>query len=101
MSLSSRRYLVSGTVQGVGYRAFAQRVARELSLAGWVRNLPDGTVEALAHGPTPRLKRFATELRIGPPRAEVLDVRVEEVAATATVSGGAATGAKLEGFHIR
>jgi acylphosphatase len=78
-------------VQGVGYRYFALRVARELKLAGWVRNLADGRVEALASGPVARLKRFDSELRIGPPRAEVKSVETEDVAADA----------KLEGFHIR
>jgi acylphosphatase len=101
MTTASRRYIVLGTVQGVGYRAFAQRVARDLQLTGWVRNLPDGTVEALAHGTVARLDRFAVELRIGPDRAQVGEVRVEDVAAGAAVSGGTGPGAKLEGFQIR
>jgi acylphosphatase len=88
---SARRYLISGRVQGVGYRYFASTVAREVRLAGWVRNLPDGRVEALAAGPTERLKRFESELRIGPPRAEVTSVEILDTA----------TDAKLEGFHIR
>lgn len=91
MASGVRRYVISGKVQGVGYRYFASRVARELKLAGWVRNLPDGRVEALASGPVARLKRFDTELRIGPPRAEVTAVHVEEAAPDVT----------LEGFHIR
>jgi acylphosphatase len=78
-------------VQGVGYRYFTLRVARELKLNGWVRNLPDGSVEAVASGPVARLKRFDAELRIGPPRAEVRTVHIEEAPADA----------KLEGFHIR
>jgi acylphosphatase len=86
-----RRYVISGRVQGVGYRNFASRVARELKLSGWVRNLPDGRVEAIATGPPARLKRFDAELRIGPPRAEVTSVQVEE----APLDG------RLEGFHIR
>ena len=91
MAVGIRRYVISGRVQGVGYRYFATRVARELKLAGWVRNLPDGSVEALASGPIARLKRFDGELRIGPPRAEVRSVKVEEAPADV----------KLEGFHIR
>jgi acylphosphatase len=85
------RFVIQGTVQGVGYRNFAQRVARELRIAGWVRNLPDGSVEALACGPAAKLDRFAGELRIGPPRAEVRHVNAEEVA----------PGDKIVGFQIR
>lgn len=92
MALGTRRYFVSGKVQGVGYRNFAVRVARELHLSGWVRNLADGRVEALASGPTARLNRFVTELRIGPPRAEVSDIEVYD---------NAGADAKIEGFHIR
>jgi len=91
MAAGIRRYVISGKVQGVGYRYFTLRVARELKLTGWVRNLPDGRVEALAAGPIARLKRFDGELRIGPPRAEVRAVETEEAPADA----------KLEGFHIR
>jgi acylphosphatase len=91
MAAGVHKYVISGKVQGVGYRYFALRVARELKLAGWVKNLPDGRVEALASGPVARLKRFDAELRIGPPRAEVRAVEMEE-----TVTDG-----KLEGFHIR
>lgn len=91
MAAGVRRYVVSGKVQGVGYRYFTLRVARELKINGWVRNLPDGNVEAIASGPIARLKRFDAELRIGPPRAEVTAVAIEEVAADG----------KLEGFHIR
>jgi acylphosphatase len=91
MASGTRKYLVSGKVQGVGYRNFALRVARDLQLTGWVRNLPDGRVEALARGPLARLNRFVSELRIGPPRAEVTSVDIADIA----------TGDKLEGFHIR
>jgi acylphosphatase len=91
MAVGVRKFVISGKVQGVGYRYFTARVAREFGLAGWVRNLPDGRVEALATGQLARLKRFAAELRIGPPRAEVASVDVEDTA----------TDAKLEGFHIR
>jgi acylphosphatase len=91
MAAGVRKYVISGRVQGVGYRYHALRVARDLKLAGWVRNLPDGRVEALASGPAVKLKRFDAELRIGPPRADVKSVVVEEAAADG----------KLEGFHIR
>lgn len=48
----------SGTVQGVGFRFTVQRYARELNLAGWVRNVPDGRVEILAEGPQEKIQRF-------------------------------------------
>jgi acylphosphatase len=91
MAGGARRFVISGKVQGVGFRYFTTRVARELKLSGWVRNLPDGRVEALAAGPKARLERFQAELRIGPPRAEVASIEVAEAPADA----------KIEGFHIR
>ena len=87
---SARRYYVSGRVQGVGYRSFAQRAARELSLRGWARNLEDGRVEVVAMGGLRQLESLEGELRVGPPYAEVRRVEVEEIA-----------GVRIEGFHIR
>jgi acylphosphatase len=75
----ARRYFVSGTVQGVGYRFFAQRVAEELGLCGYVCNLPDGRVEALAIGTPAQLAKFRAELERGPGAAFVS--RVTEQAA--------------------
>ena len=49
--LVARRFVVSGRVQGVGYRFFADEAARVEGLSGWIRNLPDGRVEAFAEGP--------------------------------------------------
>ena len=62
---------IQGRVQGVGFRFFAQDVAQELDLAGWVRNLPDGSVEAYAEGPKEALEAFMQRLRHGPPMAKV------------------------------
>ena len=70
-----RRYLVHGEVQGVGFRYFAWRLATRLGLTGWVRNLPDGSVEALADGDPVDLTRFEAELRRGPPMASVTSVQ--------------------------
>ncbi|MBZ2177508.1 MAG: acylphosphatase [Acidobacteriota bacterium] len=79
-----RRYLIRGRVQGVGYRAFAQREAVRLGLRGWVRNLDDGSVEALAAGSASRLDEFEGSLHRGPRWAEVRGVdRHEEPAASA------------------
>jgi acylphosphatase len=74
---SSRRYYVSGTVQGVGYRYFAQRAAQLLRLTGYVRNLSDGRVEVYAIGRAESLAALRRELRRGPRAAFVSSV-VEE-----------------------
>ena len=68
------RALVRGDVQGVGFRDFVARRAREADLAGWVRNRADGSVECLAEGPRPALERLLEELRRGPGLAEVSSV---------------------------
>jgi acylphosphatase len=68
---------VSGYVQGVGFRMFTRRVARELGVAGYVRNLPDGDVEAVAEGDVGALQELITRLERGPAGSRVLDVRIE------------------------
>lgn len=70
------RFLVRGRVQGVGFRYFAQRHAREQGLAGWVRNREDGAVEGEAAGSPAAIERFLAALRQGPRSA-----RVDEVSA--------------------
>lgn len=73
-SALSRVYvLISGRVQGVGYRFFAERYANELGLTGWVRNLRDGRVEVVAEGPRPKLDEFLGRLKTGPRLAVVED----------------------------
>jgi len=74
METTSVHALVTGRVQGVGFRAFTAATARRLGLTGWVRNLPDGSVEALAEGARRDLDEFVTALRSGPPAARVTDV---------------------------
>jgi acylphosphatase len=73
-------------VQGVCYRASAADAARGLGLTGWVRNLPDGTVEAVAEGPRQDLERLVAWCRQGPPAARVAEVEVEWSAATDSYS---------------
>jgi acylphosphatase len=68
---------VSGRVQGVFFRAETQNRARSLGLAGWVRNAPDGTVEAVFEGPSDRVRSMLDWCRRGPRHAEVEDVAVE------------------------
>lgn len=69
--------LVNGRVQGVGYRAFAARVATQRKLVGGVRNLDDGRVELDVEGPRETIEALLTELGIGPPAARVTAVTVE------------------------
>lgn len=66
---------VSGRVQGVYYRATASQEARRLGLQGWVRNLADGRVEAVAEGPRGNVEDFVRWCHEGPPHARVDDVQ--------------------------
>jgi acylphosphatase len=72
------RCTVAGRVQGVYYRAATVERASELGLGGWVKNLADGRVEAVASGPLEALTDFAAWLWQGPPAARVTSVQVEE-----------------------
>ena len=76
----ARRFFVSGLVQGVGFRYFAQDAAERLHLAGYVRNLRDGSVEAYAIGSEDRLARFLAVLKKGPHGAMVHGVAEESAA---------------------
>ncbi|HUX33029.1 MAG TPA: acylphosphatase [Gemmatimonadaceae bacterium] len=71
-----RRLVVTGRVQGVGYRWFARETARALGVAGWACNMPDGSVVLEIAGPAEIVARFTAELQLGPPTAQVAGVRV-------------------------
>ena len=73
----ARKFIVSGDVQGVGFRFFAQRVAARHQVVGYVRNLPDGTVEAYAEGTPEGVESFRHDLSVGPGHARVS--QVEEI----------------------
>jgi len=75
----ARRFLVSGRVTGVGFRYFTHDVARRQGLTGVVRNLPDGSVEAIAEGDEESLTRLEVALRRGPSRARVERVEVDHL----------------------
>ena len=78
--LQARRFLISGLVQGVGYRFFAQRVAQRLRVAGYAKNRHDGRVEIYAIGSVTQLRALRDELRRGPRMAEVTEVQEQEAA---------------------
>ena len=74
------RVRISGRVQGVFFRASCARLADELGLSGWVRNRPDGDLEAVFQGPGSAVEDMVAWCREGPPHARVdaVDVRAEE-----------------------
>lgn len=79
-STTARRWFVSGRVQGVGFRYFAQQTAGLLSLRGYARNLDDGRVEVYAYGAKDQLDEFAARLRQGPRWADVRGFEEQEAA---------------------
>ncbi|MFH0920286.1 MAG: acylphosphatase [Fibrobacterota bacterium] len=81
---------VEGRVQGVGYRYFAQETAVRLGLFGWVRNLPEGSVEYYVQGPEPAVAEFIRKLEEGPPLS-----RVERV-----TRGGMPVDLAIQGFRV-
>lgn len=70
----ARKFIISGEVQGVGYRFFAQRAAARHQVVGYVRNLPDGRVEALVEGAAVSVEAFRHDLATGPAWATVENV---------------------------
>lgn len=88
--MGTYRYLVRGRVQGVGYRYFALKRAEQLQLAGFVRNMSDGSVEVIAEGGDQQLSEFETSLKEGPSFS-----RVEAVERVQLEPRGDS------GFHIR
>jgi len=85
------RAIVRGRVQGVGFRMFVVREAHRLGLAGYTRNLPDGTVEVLATGDAAKLDQLVLRLEQGPPGARV----------DAVMADRSAVVPDCEGFGIR
>ncbi len=70
--------IVSGKVQGVGYRYFSQMKAVQYGVTGWAKNLPDGSVEILAIGTNDQLEPFIGDLRIGNPFSKIEDLKITE-----------------------
>ena len=71
------RLLITGRVQGVLFRRYAEKQAKELSITGWVKNTLDGDVEIVCEGKEEDLVSFISLMRQGPPMAQVKDVQVE------------------------
>ena len=80
----ARRLLISGRVQGVGFRYFASDAAAREGVTGWVRNLPDGRVEAYLEGETEAVTRVERALGNGPrgARVDLVDVETEPASGT-------------------
>jgi acylphosphatase len=87
MASSAVRAVVSGRVQGVGYRYCARQRASGLGLSGWVRNRDDGNVELEAEGNPESIEAFARWLAEGPPSARVESVELTEITARGLYRG--------------
>ena len=83
----ARRYLISGRVQGVGFRAFTEVQAAVEGLHGWVRNLRDGRVEALFEGDVEAVDRAEAKLRRGPAGSRIEEITVDRVAPSGRATG--------------
>jgi acylphosphatase len=83
----ARRYLIDGRVQGVGFRFFAEAQASVEGVHGWVRNLPDGRVEAVIEGDQESVDRVERALRRGPAGAHVESFSVEAVPPSGRATG--------------
>jgi acylphosphatase len=79
MPVKSIYLVISGRVQGVGFRYFARQKAQELQISGWVKNTPDGKLEIEAEGDSQNLDAFIEWMRIGPSRAVVRSFSNSEV----------------------
>jgi len=89
---------IHGRVQGVFYRAWTEKTARSLGLAGWVRNRRDGTVEALFRGPREAVEEMLKRAYDGPPAARVARIEVREEAEEEVENE--ASGPDADGFHV-
>jgi acylphosphatase len=80
MEITATHLIIHGKVQGVFYRDWTVETARSLGVTGWVRNLPDGTVEAYLEGDAQTMERMIASMHDGPPRAAPARIDTREVA---------------------
>jgi acylphosphatase len=73
-----KHLVITGRVQGVGFRHFVYRAAHELHVTGWVRNRPDGSVEAMLSGTSEAVHTLIERARHGPPHAMVTGIRISD-----------------------
>ena len=78
MEIVVRHLVITGRVQGVGFRFYMERKARETGVSGWVRNRSDGSVEAMIQGGPGAVEAMIAWSRRGPPSAVVAEVRIAE-----------------------
>src|SRR5262245_42502919 len=83
----ARRYVISGRVQGVGFRFFTEAAAAREGLHGWVLNLADGRVEITAEGEAEAIARFERKIAHGPPGARVSDFQIDELIPSRLATG--------------
>lgn len=87
-TFQAKRFYVSGMVQGVGFRFFAQRAADRLGVGGYVKNLHDGRLEVYAIGQAEQLRALRAELERGPRTASISGVAEEEAEVVPRYAGG-------------
>lgn len=74
--MNTVRLIISGSVQGIGYRQWMKQEAQKLHMVGWVKNRTDGSVEAVVSGDDQNIDTLITVSRQGPPLSHVIDVAV-------------------------
>ncbi len=77
--MTTLRIMIKGKVQGVFYRDSAKKLADKLGLTGWIKNTPDGNVEAMVSGDNQELDQFVQWCKIGSEKSEVEDVRFDTI----------------------
>jgi acylphosphatase len=77
MAFAGARIIVKGVVQGVGFRYWTFKTAQSLDILGYVSNLPDGSVEAVAEGERGMIEEFIKAIKVGPTYSDVTDLSIE------------------------